>query len=241
MSLKVLLVEDDRELRQTLHEALKIEGYEVITSASAVDATAVIRHTMGSDQALDLLILDLGLPDGDGSDLLRSVRAQFNLPILIISARHDDENKVSLLDAGADDYLIKPFHLGELLARMRVALRHRGTAISAAQKNYAHGPLHVDLTKHAVTRAGEAVHLTPTEFKLLARLVRQAGQVVTHRQLLADVWGAEFVEHTHYLRLYMAQLRAKLEDNPTEPRLLLTEPGVGYCLAESTSTLLMRS
>ncbi len=232
MSLKVLLVEDDRELRQTLHEALKIEGYAVITSASAADATAVIRHTMGSGEPLDLLILDLGLPDGDGSEVLRAVRTQFNLPVLIISARHDDENKVNLLDEGADDYLIKPFHLGELLARMRVALRHRGTAVTAPQKQYEQGLLRVDLAKHAVTLAGEPVHLTPTEFKLLARLVRQAGQVVTHRQLLLDVWGAEFVEHTHYLRLYMAQLRAKLEDNPTEPRLLLTEPGVGYRLAE---------
>jgi two-component system KDP operon response regulator KdpE len=232
MSLKVLLVEDDRELRQTLNEALKLEGYEVITSASAADASAVIRHSMSGDHCLDLLILDLGLPDGDGSDLLRSVRAQFNVPILIISARHDDENKVSLLDDGADDYLIKPFHLGELLARMRVALRHRGTSVTAALKQYVHGSLHVDLNKHAVTQAGESIHLTPTEFKLLARLVRQAGQVVTHRQLLLDVWGLEFVEHTHYLRLYMAQLRAKLEVNPTEPVMLLTEPGVGYRLAE---------
>ena len=232
MSLKVLLVEDDRELRQTLNEALKLEGYAVITSASAADASAVIRHAMGSHHPLDLLILDLGLPDGDGSDLLRSVRTQFNVPILIISARHDDENKVSLLDDGADDYLVKPFHLGELLARMRVALRHRGTSVTVAQKQYAYGSLHVDLNKHAVIQAGEPIHLTPTEFKLLARLVRQAGQVVTHRQLLLDVWGPEFVEHTHYLRLYVAQLRAKLEDNPTEPLMLLTEPGVGYRLAE---------
>jgi two-component system KDP operon response regulator KdpE len=232
MALKVLLVEDDRELRQTLKEALKVEGYEVITSASSADAAAVIRHRMGSDDHLDLLILDLGLPDGDGSDLLRAVRGQFNIPILIISARYDDENKVRLLDEGADDYLVKPFHIGELLARMRVALRHRGTAIMAPQKQYARGTLHVDLGKHAVTQAGEPVHLTPTEFKLLARLVRQTGQVVTHRQLLVDVWGPDFVEHTHYLRLYMAQLRAKLEPNPTEPVMLLTEPGVGYCLAE---------
>lgn len=232
MPLKVLLVEDDRDLRQTLHEALKVEGYEVIPSASAADAIAVIRHTMAGAQPLDLLILDLGLPDGDGADLLRQVRAQFQLPILIVSARHDDDNKVSLLDAGADDYLVKPFHIGELLARMRVALRHRGTSVTASQKQYTQGGLQVDLSKHTVTRAGESVHLTPTEFKLLARLVRQAGQVVTHRQLLLDVWGAEYIEHTHYLRLYMAQLRAKLEDNPTEPQRLLTEPGVGYRLAE---------
>jgi two-component system KDP operon response regulator KdpE len=181
---------------------------------------------------LDVLLLDLGLPDGDGGDLLRTVRAQYALPVLIISARHDDTNKVALLDAGADDYLVKPFSISELLARMRVTLRHRGTVVLAPQTQYRAGALEIDLAKHAVRLAGEPVHLTPTEFKLLARLVHQAGQVVTHRQLLVDVWGAEHVDQTHYLRLYMGQLRAKLEANPTEPVLLLTEPGVGYRLAE---------
>jgi two-component system KDP operon response regulator KdpE len=232
MALKVLLVEDDRDLRLTLRDALSVEGYEVLTSGSAADAQAVLRHANASDQPLDLLILDLGLPDGDGADLLRAVRAQHTLPILIISARHDDGNKVHLLDAGADDYLVKPFSISELLARMRVTLRHRGTVVLPPQTHYQCGPLHIDLAKHTVAKGGETVHLTPTEFKLLARLVRQTGQVVTHRQLLVDVWGPEFVEHTHYLRLYMGQLRAKLEANPTEPALLLTEPGVGYRLAE---------
>ena len=232
MALKVLLVEDDRELRQTLRDALSVEGYDVVASGSAADASAVLRHSMAADSALDLLVLDLGLPDGDGSDLLRSVRAQYALPILIISARHDDANKVALLDAGADDYLVKPFSISELLARMRVTLRHRGTVVLAPQTHYRCGTVEVDLAKHTVSQAGEAVHLTPTEFKLLARLVRQAGQVVTHRQLLVDVWGPEHVDQTHYLRLYMGQLRAKLEANPTEPTLLLTEPGVGYRLAE---------
>ena len=157
---------------------------------------------------------------------------------MIISARHDDGNKVHLLDAGADDYLVKPFSISELLARMRVTLRHRGTVVLAPQTHYQCGSLHIDLAKHTVTKDGDTVHLTPTEFKLLARLVRQTGQVVTHRQLLVDVWGPEFLEHTHYLRLYMGQLRAKLEANPTEPSLLLTEPGVGYWLFDST---LMRS
>lgn len=233
MTLKVLLVEDDRELRLTLRDALVVEGYEVLTSGSAADAHAVLRHAMTSDRPLDLLILDLGLPDGDGADLLRTVRAQHTLPILIISARHDDSNKVHLLDAGADDYLVKPFSISELLARMRVTLRHRGTVVLAPQTHYQCGPLQIDLAKHTVLKEGDTVHLTPTEFKLLARLVRQTGQVVTHRQLLVDVWGPEFVEHTHYLRLYMGQLRAKLETNPTEPALLLTEPGVGYWLAEA--------
>jgi len=234
MALKVLLVEDDRDLRLTLRDALSVEGYDVLTSGSAADAQALLRHAHASDQPLDLLILDLGLPDGDGSDLLRAVRAQHTLPILIISARHDDGNKVNLLDAGADDYLVKPFSISELLARMRVTLRHRGTVVLAPQTQYQCGPLNIDLTKHTVTKHGNPMHLTPTEFKLLARLVRQTGQVVTHRQLLVDIWGPEFVEHTHYLRLYMGQLRAKLEPNPTEPTLLLTEPGVGYRLADDT-------
>jgi two-component system KDP operon response regulator KdpE len=231
MALKVLLVEDDRELRTTLADALRTEGYEVITSGSAADGHALLRHSESSAQPFDLLILDLGLPDGDGKDLLHTVRAQHTLPILIISARHDDGSKVKLLDAGADDYLVKPFSVSELLARMRVTLRHRGTAVLAPQTQYQCGSLKIDLAQHTVTKNNLTIHLTPTEFKLLARLVRQAGQVVTHRQLLLDVWGAEFVEHTHYLRLYMGQLRAKLEANPTEPSLLLNEPGVGYRLA----------
>ena len=232
MTLQVLLVEDDRELRRTLRDALGVEGYEVHISGSATDAHAVLRHTMDSINPIDLLILDLGLPDGDGADLLHSVRRKYKLPVLIISARHDEDNKVNLLDAGADDYLVKPFSINELLARMSVSLRHRGTSVIAPQTVYQSEWLQIDLAKHEVNKKGQAVHLTPTEFKLLARLVRQAGQVVTHRQLLVDVWGAEFVNHTHYLRLYMAQLRAKLEDNPTEPQLLLTEPGVGYRMAE---------
>jgi two-component system KDP operon response regulator KdpE len=233
MALRVLLVEDDRELRRTLRDALTVEGYEVQVSGSTADANAVLLHAMDSNSALDLLILDLGLPDGDGADLLHKVRLKYKLPILIISARHDEDNKVNLLDAGADDYLVKPFSINELLARIRVSLRHRGTSVQAAQTVYQFQGLHIDLTKHEVTKLGEPVHLTPTEFKLLARLVRQAGQVVTHRQLLIDVWGAEFVQHTHYLRLYMGQLRSKLEYNQTEPQLLLTEPGVGYRLADS--------
>lgn len=232
MALKVLLVEDDRELRQTLRDALIVEGYEVVASGSVADASAVLKHSMSSENPLDLLVLDLGLPDGDGGDFLQLVRAQYALPILIISARHDDVNKVNLLDAGADDYLVKPFSISELLARMRVTLRHRGTVVLAAQTYYQCAGLKIDLAKHTVLKAGESVHLTPTEFKLLARLVRQVGQVVTHRQLLVDVWGPENVDQTQYLRLYMGQLRAKLEVNPTEPTLLLTEPGVGYRLVE---------
>jgi two-component system KDP operon response regulator KdpE len=153
--------------------------------------------------------------------------------VILISARHGESQKIALLDAGADDYLVKPFSVGELLARMRVALRHRGTALQAAVTRYSHGPLEVDLAAHRVSLAGTLVHLTPTEFKLLARLVRSAGQVVTHRQLLGDVWGADFTEHTPYLRLYMGQLRAKLETDSADPQRLLTEPGVGYRLVDA--------
>jgi two-component system, OmpR family, KDP operon response regulator KdpE len=237
MSLRVLLVEDDRELRRTLREALVVEGYEVLTAASLSEGLAMVTHGTGSPSltgapTIDIVLLDLGLPDGDGQSLLEQLRRQQALPVLIISARQAEGQKISLLDAGADDYLVKPFSVGELLARIRVALRHRGTAVHAAITHYQRASLEVDLPAQRVRRNGAAVHLTPTEFKLLARLVRSAGQVVTHRQLLADVWGAEFTEHTHYLRLYMGQLRAKLEAEPAEPVLLLTEPGVGYRLAE---------
>jgi two-component system, OmpR family, KDP operon response regulator KdpE len=231
MSGLVLLVEDDRELRATLRAALEVEGWRVHASASLADAQAVLAHAQ-PDAPVDLVLLDLGLPDGDGESLLAALRRDRGVPVIVISARDAEGGKIRLLDAGADDYLVKPFAVGELLARMRVALRHRGRAVTAAVTRYARDGLEVDLPAHRVTLQGRPVHLTPTEFNLLARLVRQAGQVVTHRQLLADVWGPDCVEHTHYLRLYMGQLRAKLEAVPADPTRLLTEPGVGYRLAE---------
>lgn len=236
MTLRVLLVEDDRELRSTLREALVVEGYEMVTAASLSEGLALVAHLRAADRpadeaGVDLVLLDLGLPDGDGETLLAALRRRHGVPVLVISARDAASHKINLLDAGADDYLVKPFSVGELLARMRVALRHRGTALQPAVTRYRQHGVSVDLSTQQVQRDGDAVHLTPTEFKLLACLVRQAGQVVTHRRLLADVWGASYVEHTHYLRLYMAQLRAKLEADPADPRLLLTELGVGYRLA----------
>ena len=228
MSLRVLVVEDDREIRSLLQSSLSVEGFAVQTAVSLSEARALLQHS-----APDLLILDLGLPDGDGVELVRELRRQQAVPVIVVSARHQEAQKIELLDAGADDYLTKPFGIAELLARMRVALRHRGTSLAAAVTTHTLDDLHVDLGTHRVEREGVALHLTPTEFNLLARLVRSAGRVVTHRQLLSDVWGAEFTEHTHYLRLYMAQLRAKIERNPSEPRHLLTETGVGYRLADS--------
>lgn len=227
MSLKVLVVEDDREIRALLQSSLAVEGYDVQTAVSLSEATALLRHTPP-----DIVLLDLGLPDGDGVQLVRELRKTHSTPVLVVSARHQEAQKIQLLDAGADDYLSKPYSVSELLARMRVALRHRGTSLAAAVTEHSLDDLQVDLTTRKVQRGGVDLHLTPTEFNLLARLVRSAGRVVTHRQLLADVWGPEFTAHTQYLRLYMGQLRAKIENDPAEPRHLLTETGVGYRLAD---------
>lgn len=235
MSLRVLLVEDERELRATLRGALVVEGYEVLAAASLADAHALTAQAERMGSPVDLVLLDLGLPDGDGSTFLDTLRRVRATPLIVISARQADGEKVGLLDAGADDYLVKPFSVSELLARMRVALRHRGRPLEPAITLYRRAGVEIDLTAHRVRRGGHDVHLTPTEFRLLARLVRQAGQVVTHRRLLADVWGAEHTEQTHYLRLYMGQLRAKLEDDAADPQLLLTEPGVGYRIADAES------
>ncbi|MES2958159.1 MAG: response regulator [Pseudomonadota bacterium] len=231
MSGDLLLVEDDRELRSTLRQALELEGYRVHACASLADARAWLANA-GRRTKLHLGLLDLGLPDGDGEELLTLLRRDHDAPVIVISARSGEDTKIRLLDTGVDDYLVKPFSIGELLARLRVALRHRGRRVAPAVTHYLHQGLEVDVSAHRVRLDGRDVHLTPTEFYLLARLVRQAGQVVTHRQLLSDVWGPEFTEHTHYLRLYMAQLRGKLEADPAEPKRLITEPGVGYRLAE---------
>ena len=227
MTLRVLVVEDDREIRALMQSSLTMEGFDVQTAVSVAEAKALVRHALP-----DIIVLDLGLPDGDGLELVQEVRKQHALPILVVSARHLEAQKIRLLDAGADDYLCKPFSVGELLARIRVALRHRGTTLAAAVTLHVLDDLHVDLALRRVQCRGETLHLTPTEFKLLGRLVRSAGRVVTHRQLLTDVWGPEFTDHTHYLRLYMGQLRAKIERDPAAPRHLLTETGVGYRLAD---------
>jgi two-component system KDP operon response regulator KdpE len=226
VTLKVLVVEDDAAIRGLLRAALAAEGFEVQTAVSVSEATAILKNDPPG-----LVVLDLGLPDGDGAELVREVRRQSALPIVVASARNEQAGKIALLDAGADDYLVKPFAIGELLARIRVALRHRGSTLQPALRHVERDGLVIDLDARRVERNGQTVRLTPTEFELLARLVRGGGRIVTHRQLLSDVWGVEHLDDTHYLRLYMGQLRAKLERHPSEPRFLLTEIGVGYRFA----------
>ena len=227
----ILLVEDDPELRRTLAGGLSVEGHQVRVALSVADALCQFRIA-GKQGALDVILLDLSLPDGDGITVLEEARRHSSLPVIVISARHEEDLRVKMLDAGADDYLVKPFGIRELLARIRVTLRHRGRMLAPAITRYEHGAVIVDLTRRNVTKHDQDVRLTPTEWNLLARLVRSAGKVVTHRQLLADVWGPEYVNHTHYLRLYMSQLRGKLERDPAVPAFLLSDPGVGYRLAE---------
>lgn len=230
MSARILLVEDDLTLRQALKQSLEMEGFAVDSTSTLAEARTILREDLATKRSAlpRIAIVDLGLPDGDGGSLIRWAREHSTLPVLIISARQDDSSKVSLLDLGADDYLVKPFSINELKARIRVALRRQSPEAAVDLRELRVGNIEISLSRHLVRRDGVKVHLTPTEFKLLARLLRQTGQVITHRQLLLDVWGAEHVDQVHYLRLYMAQLRSKLEADPAAPALLLTETGVGY-------------
>lgn len=222
----VLVVEDDPPLRRFLRTALVAHGFRVIETATLGEATvAVTTHNP------EVIVLDLGLPDGDGLDLVRRVREWSALPIVVVSARGREADKVEALDAGADDYLTKPFGTGELLARLRVALRHAAT-VAPGEPVVAFGPLRIDLGRRQVFRDDEEVRLTPTEYRLLAYLARNAGRVVTHGQVLREVWGPNHASHAHYVRVYMAELRKKLEVDPARPRWLLTEAGVGYRLRD---------
>ena len=219
---QVLIVEDDREIRRFVRAALEDEGYRV-SEAETVERGVIDAGTRKPDVA----ILDLGLPDRDGIDFIREVRAFSTLPILVLSARTEESSKVEALDAGADDYLAKPFGVAELTARLRAMLR-RGVRGSGDSPISEFGDVAVDLANRSVTRGGSAVHLTPVEFRLLAQLLAHPGKVLTHRMLLREVWGPSHIEHSHYLRIYMAHLRAKLEADPARPRHLITETGVGY-------------
>lgn len=232
MSIRILLIEDDRELGKALRAALTTEGHEVLTAASLSEANSILNN-QEHGKPFDLFLLDLGLPDGDGQSFLNIARKVSGAPLIVISARPQDESKIQLLDAGADDYLVKPFGIGELLARIRVALRHRGNIALPATLMYQRDGLRIDLIKREIVLEGTPLKLTPTEYGLLARLVRSAGQAVSHRQLLNDVWGPEYLEHTQYTRLYIGQLRAKIEKNPADPHFILTETGVGYRLLAS--------
>lgn len=218
----VLIVEDEQAIRRFLRTALEAEALRVY------DAETLQRGLLeAATRKPDLVILDLGLPDGDGLDFIRDFRQWSAVPIIVLSARSEESDKIAALDAGADDYLSKPFGIGELQARLRVALRRH----AGAQPNeplITFGNITVDLASHRITRDSEEVHLTPIEFRLLAVLLNNAGKVLTQRQLLNQVWGPNAVEHSHYLRIYMGHLRQKLENDPARPQHLLTETGIGY-------------
>jgi two-component system, OmpR family, KDP operon response regulator KdpE len=221
----VLVVEDEPQVRRFLRASLLSHGYRLVEAGGVREA-----EQLATSHNPDLLLLDLGLPDGDGIELTRSLRGWTRAPIIVLSARGREEDKVSALDAGADDYLTKPFGVEELLARLRVALRHARAAPEEAAVVEA-GPLRVDLQRREVTVDGREAHLTPIEFRLLALLARHAGKVLTHRQILLEVWGPNATE-AHYVRVHMAELRKKIEADPARPRLLVTEVGVGYRLRD---------
>lgn len=222
----ILVIEDEPEIRRFLRSSLGAEGYKVVESATArrgsIDAAT---------HKPDLAIVDLGLPDFDGVDVIRRIREWSPMPILVLSARVQERAKIDALDAGADDYVTKPFGVGELLARVRAALRH-AVRMGSGEKTLILEDAVVDLEARKATRAGREIHLTPIEFRIIGCLAKHLGMVVTHRQLLSEVWGPTHVTDTHYLRIYMKQLRDKLEIDPVRPRHFVTETGVGYRLTD---------
>ncbi|MBL9092658.1 MAG: response regulator [Planctomycetaceae bacterium] len=224
---RILVIDDEAPIRKFLRISLESAGF---APAEAESAEQGLREAATSPP--DAVILDLGLPDADGLDVIRRLREWTTVPIIVLSARGRESDKIAALDGGADDYLTKPFGAGELLARLRVALRHAARTTASAEPVFAVGAMRVDLAARRVVVGDREVHLTPTEYRLLATLIRNAGKVVTHRQLLKEVWGPGSVEENQYLRVYLGQLRRKIEIDPTRPRYLLTEPGVGYRLAD---------
>jgi two-component system, OmpR family, KDP operon response regulator KdpE len=219
----ILVVEDEPEIRQFLRSSLGAEGYRVVDSPNGRRGT-----TDAGLHKPDLAIVDLGLPDYDGLEVIRHIREWSPMPIIVLSARIQERQKIDALDSGADDYITKPFGVGELLARVRAALRHGVRSSSGMDLNL--GEVRINFEKRRASKGGVDVHLTPIEFRLLVCLAKHLDMVVTHRQLLTEVWGPTHAEHTHYLRVYMKQLREKLEADPVQPKHLLTETGVGYRL-----------
>ncbi len=222
-TLKVLLIEDEPQMRRFLRASLAAPGFTLVEAGTGADGLS-----MATEHNPDLILLDLGLPDMDGLEVTKRLREWTKTPIVVLSARHQDEDKVAALDAGADDYLTKPFSLPELLARIRVARRH---ASSEKQESViVLGDVRIDLGSRVVTRAGSEVRLTPIEYNLLAALARNLGRVMTYEQLLKEVWGVNYLRQRQYLHVYVSHLRNKLETNPARPRFLITEAGVGYRL-----------
>ena len=224
---RALVVDDEPAIQRFLKPALEANDYEVATAATVGEALRWI-----AKEPPDVVVLDLGLPDGDGKDVIRQVRQWSDVPIVVLSAREREAEKIEALDLGADDFVNKPFGVGELMARLRTALRHRNQAVSLPGILKA-GTLEIDIASHRVVRAGVPVKLTPREFELLACLARYPGKVMTHRQLLTAVWGPAQAEEAQYLRVYIGHLRQKLEDDPDEPKIILTELGIGYRLVEA--------
>jgi two-component system KDP operon response regulator KdpE len=228
MKPRILLIEDDPQIRRFLRTSLGVQGYELIEAETGNDGLA-----LAASQVPDVVVLDLGLPDLEGIEVIRRLREWSSMPIIILSARGQERDKVANLDAGADDYLTKPFGMAELLARIRVALRRKLPAEEGKPlPTFALGDLKVDFERRRVFRGQEEIHLTPIEYKLLSVLVKYRGKVVTHSQLLKEVWGPAYTGQNPYLRIFILNLRRKLEDDPTRPYYLITEPGVGYRLRD---------
>ena len=224
---RTLVIDDEAAILRFLKPALEANNYEMSSAGTIAEGIKRI-----ASEVPDIVLLDLGLPDGDGKDVIRRAREWTDVPIIVLSARERETEKIEALDLGADDYVNKPFNVGELLARMRAALRHRMQRKSEIPLLLV-GDLEVDAIRHRATRGGAELKLTPKEFELLSFLAKHAGRVITHKQILTAVWGPAHTQDTQYLRVYIGQLRQKIEEHPDDPRIILTEPGIGYRIAES--------
>ncbi len=225
--IRVLVIDDEAPILRFLKPALEANNYEMVSAGTVAEGVKRI-----AAETPDIVLLDLGLPDGDGKDVIKRAREWSDLPIIVLSARERETEKIESLDLGADDYVNKPFNVGELLARMRAALRHhmqRKAEVPVLRV----GDLEVDAVRHRATRSGAELKLTPKEFELLSFLAKHVGRVVTHKQILTAVWGPAHTDDTQYLRVYVGQLRQKVEEHPDDPRIILTEPGIGYRIAEN--------